>query len=441
VKRSASLLVLLLLFSLVLFSFLQIDVVKAEEGTIYIRADGTVEGTDKISRDGNLYTFLGNISIDGSGIDGIIVERDNIVIDGAGYTLQGKRNGTDVGISLPSIINVTIKSIEIKNFSWGISLYNSLRNSISGNTITNNIRGINFWADSNYNTISGNNITANEEGMFIYGSSNNITGNTITENSGHAVDFYGSSNIITGNCIVKNGVGVYINGNIPFAGSQNNSIYHNSFINNTKQVSDILWGVSFSAVISVNIWDDGYPSGGNYWSDHKDTDMDGDAIGDTPYVIDENNTDNYPLMAPIKFFDAGTWEWTRFNVDIVSNSTVSNFSFNPECALIVFNVEGGTGTSGFCRVTFPKDLLDTENDWTVLIDGNSVTPIVNEDETSTYLYFTYSHSTKTVEIIGTDAIPEFPSWTPLLVTLVAVLAIAVIYRRSLRKQVQRRNEQ
>jgi hypothetical protein len=72
----------------------------------------------------------------------------------------------------------------------------------------------------------------------------------------------------------------------------------------------------------ANIWDKGYPSGGNYWSDYEGVDADGDGIGDTPYVIlsvsykfdetpnpgppvpifgepDGNNVDSYPLMAPI----------------------------------------------------------------------------------------------------------------------------------------------
>jgi hypothetical protein len=57
----------------------------------------------------------------------------------------------------------------------------------------------------------------------------------------------------------------------------------------------------------VNVWDDGYPSGGNYWSDYKGIDVKSgpnqdqprsDGIGDTPYVIDANNQDRYPLMNP-----------------------------------------------------------------------------------------------------------------------------------------------
>ena len=56
-KKSVSLLVLLLLTSVVLVSFPQIMVAKAQD-TIYIRADGSVEGTDKIQREGNIYTYL-----------------------------------------------------------------------------------------------------------------------------------------------------------------------------------------------------------------------------------------------------------------------------------------------------------------------------------------------------------------------------------------------
>lgn len=99
-----------------------------------------------------------------------------------------------------------------------------------------------------------------------------------------------------------------------------------------------------------------------------------------------------------------------------------------------FNVEGETETTGFSNVTIPKDLLNAEDNWAVLVEGVSVTPTVNEDETSTYIYFTYSHSSKTVEIIGTTAIPEFPFWTLLLIALVAVVAITFVYKHKMKKK-------
>jgi len=83
-----------------------------------------------------------------------------------------------------------------------------------------------------------------------------------------------------------------------FGVSSNNSVFHNNFIDNAVQV--------YSSA-STNVWDNGYPSGGNYWSDYNGTDLysgvyqnepGSDGIGDTPYVIDENNVDNYPLIYP-----------------------------------------------------------------------------------------------------------------------------------------------
>jgi hypothetical protein len=54
-------------------------------------------------------------------------------------------------------------------------------------------------------------------------------------------------------------------------------------------------------VNSTNTWDDGYPSGGNYWSNYQTTypnaaEKGSSGIWNTPYVIDANNTDRYPLM-------------------------------------------------------------------------------------------------------------------------------------------------
>jgi parallel beta-helix repeat protein len=94
------------------------------------------------------------------------------------------------------------------------------------------------------------------------------------------------SNSISGNNITNNGYGIYL-----YFLSSYSGIFHNNFINNGQQVYSL---------DSVNVWDDGYPSGGNYWSDYVGVDVDGDGIGDTPYIIDADNRDRYPLMEPRK---------------------------------------------------------------------------------------------------------------------------------------------
>jgi len=279
-KRRAALILMLILCS-VLVAIPNILTVRASE-TIYIRADGTVEGTDKIQRDGNVYTFTDKIVN-----QSIVVEKDNIVVDGAGYTLEG--DGRIESIWLENRCNVTIKNMQITHFGNGIWIMgNCKNNTIIGNTITDighetaaNGIWVSFGASNN--TISGNNITNNYVGIYVYmGGGNIISENYITANWGAGVWIAGGSNRITRNDIINNGVGVsvLIGGNI---------IYHNNFVNNNVQA-----GVNEE----VNIWDDGYPSGGNYWSNYNGTDNDGDGIGDTPYVIDENNQDNYPLVNP-----------------------------------------------------------------------------------------------------------------------------------------------
>jgi hypothetical protein len=68
---------------------------------------------------------------------------------------------------------------------------------------------------------------------------------------------------------------------------RNNTFFLNSFINNTSQ--------AVMDTRSINSWDK--DNKGNYWSNYNGTDVDGDGIGDSPYIIDMNNQDNYPLMS------------------------------------------------------------------------------------------------------------------------------------------------
>lgn len=120
----------------------------------------------------------------------------------------------------------------------------------------------------------------------------NIVYNVITDNH-QGLGLAGSGNLLAFNTVEDSEiVGIYI------VMSSDNKIYHNNFINNAEQV---VW------LGDENTWDDGYPSGGNYWDDYYGADSysgpyqnetGGDYIWDTPYVIGGNATDRYPLVNP-----------------------------------------------------------------------------------------------------------------------------------------------
>ena len=114
-----------------------------------------------------------------------------------------------------------------------------------------------------------------------------------------------------------------------------------------------------------------------------------------------------------------------FSTSVVSNSLISNFTFNQSMNAITFNVTGATGTSAFCNITFPIQLLG--GPYTVLVDSFPVTPIVTSNATHTSLYLAYTHSAHTVEIIGETVIPEFPTLisTMLLLTMLATVILYV----------------
>lgn len=213
-------------------------------GTILIRADGSIDPpTAPISTDDS-FTYTATDDIYGQ----LVVERDGVVLDGRGYSLQGSGSGN--GISMSDRTNVTVKNIRIENFECGIHLAASSHNNISGNNIAVNSYGIALEQNSSHNIIRGNALTSNS-------------------NTGIMVDF-----------------------------SSHNIIYYNSFIDNAQQAH---------SHASVNSWNDDYPFGGNYWSDYTEVDdksgpnqdVSGiDGIGDGPYVIAGTSRDEYPLMGP-----------------------------------------------------------------------------------------------------------------------------------------------
>jgi parallel beta-helix repeat protein len=316
-------LVLLLILCSVLVTLPNIGIVEAN-GTIYIRADRSVEGTDKIQRDGNVYTFTDNL------YDSLVVERDNIVVDGAGYSIEGSYTGLaqspeGIGILVESRSNVTISDVTIQYFRYGICINSSFTIRITNGKIKDNGKAI-YIENTSDSIIRESQITNNiDVGIYVFESSDtNIVNNIIGDNANDGISFFLSSGntvvncdihnngvgirimnssihpLITWNNITSNGIGIHLEASsapiqynniatngigIQLAGSDN-IIDRNNFINNTKQVYDVAWDNPEMSP-SVNTWYSG--DAGNYWSDYN---------GTGAYEIDENNKDNFPVMKP-----------------------------------------------------------------------------------------------------------------------------------------------
>ena len=239
---------------------------------------------------------------------------------------QNLESGT-AGIELGFSSNNTVSSNTVKGSKRGIFLYGSDGNAVSGNMVSlSDLHGIDLRL-SNRNTISDNDLWGNGYGVSLRDSDNNsVAENNIWENSRMGIpvtpDFNNGpgsdDNTIVSNTVYSNNDGFYLYRSINntfadnslvnnfrgmrFLEAGSNWIYHNNIIDNTEQAIDDGFSVQ---------WDDGYPSGGNYWSDYTGVDFfngpnqdipGSDWMGDTPYVIDFDSEDRYPLVSPFLTF-------------------------------------------------------------------------------------------------------------------------------------------
>jgi hypothetical protein len=174
-------------------------------------------------------------------------------------------------------------------------------------------------------------------------------------------------------------------------------VYHNNMVNNTNQVY-----VAPSGYPPTNSWDNGIE--GNYWSNYLGVDSNADGIGDTPRVIEANNTDRYPLMGLFSSFSLPQ----GYSVNTISNSTITNFNYSSSERKISFNVEGEPGTIGFCELTIPHALMNVNLIEVVIDNGNTTILYSNltlrDNTTHRWIFFSYQHSTHTI-VIQEDTTP------------------------------------
>lgn len=204
--------------------------------------------------------------------------------------LDGDRGSCRIYVQNTEDVNIT--GFAIVN-GFGVYFYGTQNAQLTDNIIFNSTQGLNLLNSCN-SSITNNYFLNNSFPIYLSESNDNIIcGNIVNGSKSDAISISDSNrNNITDNYVALNGLGT-INGyksyGIRLSYSNSNFVYHNDIVGNFIQADN---GGSFNST-----WDNGYPSGGNYWSDYNGTDLNDDGIGEVPYIIDSNTTDRYPLVS------------------------------------------------------------------------------------------------------------------------------------------------
>jgi len=232
-----------------------------------------------VLRNNNMTTNSYNFGVYGDNLPGYIQDIDDSnLVDGKPLIYwvnqTDKQPPVDAGyVAVVNSTGITLRDLELSR-NWQAVLF-----AYSTNSSIKNVTG-----------------TRNMDCIWLLNCTGcSVIDSAISDNSWGGVALVDSSacSVYANNLTNNFGYGIFL------SNASDNLFYHNNFINNTRQV----WLFGFNS----NSWDCGYPSGGNFWSNHTGTDeksgdsqnqTGSDGICDTPFIIDSNNTDYYPLMTP-----------------------------------------------------------------------------------------------------------------------------------------------
>lgn len=210
---------------------------------------------------------------------------------------------TETGGLKSNVISVTCSNVTIYGFTIKNAKTNGVFVDYLNNTIANNII-----------------ISSLGCGIYLIGSNSTVTNNIIESNGKCGIRIVaGEDNLVRGDIIKNNGVGLRCD-----ECTKDNLIYQNRFVCNSRQFLDY----------GSNKWDDGYPSGGNYWSDFPCVDMYSgvnqnehgpsgsplpDGICDAPY-----GADRYPLFLIQNVTQKPAPSEVTYETDVKVNATMLN---------------------------------------------------------------------------------------------------------------------
>ena len=260
---------------------------------------------------------------------------------------------SDAGyIALVDSANITIANINLSQNEQGIILIQTQNITLENINASNNVYGIYLQESTNF-TIFSTQAVNNTYGIYLQNSANGtLSGNMAISNT-YSVSLKSSTNCtITGTNVEENEYGIYV------SETSGNLIYHNNFVRNNQHAA--IDGTF------VNIWDNGYPSGGNYWSNHTGPDeckgiyqneTGSDGIVDADMTIDQNNIDYYPLSAlwssPINIIMPGnTTHRTKHHLPQYEQNITLTFTLEFDASWIGYSLDGEANVTITGNTTF-----------------------------------------------------------------------------------------
>ena len=338
----------------------------------------TISGNNIINNYDGIYSRSAGNSISANNITanenyGILLEYSHDATLRNNKLANNKYNFGVLGIILDPMFSNFVHDIDASNTVDGKPIYYWVNSQDMNVPLEAGYVGL---VNCTYITVQNLNLSNNVQGLLLAGTANStIAENSITNNQ-YGVQLFSSS----GNTVSLNKIANNNNRGVDLQYSSDNKFYHNNFIDNTQQVT---------TDGSSNVWDDGYPSGGNYWSDYEDRypnakELDDSGIWDTPYAIDENNQDNYSLMYPW-----GTPPPPSYILTIYSSPTGVTFTVDSVSHTTPWSETHSEGTSVSLVMQETHTVGDARYYWNQWSDGNtsrSRTVTINTNITLTAYY-------------------------------------------------------
>lgn len=379
------------------YTFIQDAIDNASNGDTVFVYNGTYPNYVRINKQISLIGENKNTTIIEGGW-GVLVDIRASYVLVTGFTIRNCGYYYCGGITIYSYSNnnTIIDNIFIHNIVGGLMIQ-GYDNIIVNNSIIDNARGIGLEDVAHHNIISGNVIELNNNSGIILefyfpASDNHIVDNIITKNSRGITIINGNNTHIEHNLITYNGCGIETFGEDPtqyknntcienntiafntagieLVNANNSHIYNNNFLNNTYQGID-----EYYENPTINNWDNGYPSGGNFWSDYTGSDNysgpnqdipGADGIGDIPYDItgSSKSKDKYPLIKPYGnkppdspiFFGP-----TNGKPGILYNYTVT--TTDPNKDNVSYFIDWGDKTSTYLGLYASGEIINVSHKW------------------------------------------------------------------------------